>query len=99
MTPMISDGSFLSFQKLSYAAVTSLLPQSLPPSRAPTPVIPAERPSSAGSTRKTSRQRDFTAAVLQDNDSDGEISWNANKARRGKSRAKGLAKKRGGKCA
>jgi len=93
------DYTFLSFQKLSYAAVTSLLPSSLPPSRAPSPVIPADRPSSSHSTPKISRQCDFTAALLQDNDSDGEIMWLANKARRGKSRAKGLAKKRAVKSA
>ena len=86
--------SFLSFQKLSYAAVTALLP----PSRTPTPVntfIGADRPGSSGSGRKTSRQRDFSASVLID-ESDSEGDWNVNKTRRGKSRAKGLAKKRGG---
>jgi len=84
--------SFLSFQKLSYAAVTALLP----PSRTPTPVnhLPGDRPGSSHSTRKNSRQRDFTAAVLQDNEPDMEVDWNASKTRRGKSRAKGLAKKR-----
>lgn len=92
---------FLSFQKLSYAAVTAILP----PSRTPTPVdhFPGERPTSSHSTPKHLRQRDFTASILKDNDSDVEIDWNARKTRRDKSRAKGLAKglakKRGMKAA
>jgi hypothetical protein len=92
--------SYLSFQKLSYAAVTALLPASLPPSRAATPVnpVPGSRPGSSHSSRKHSRQRDFTSSVLQDNESDIESDWNANKTRRGKSRARGLARKRGGKA-
>jgi hypothetical protein len=85
--------SFLSFQKLSYAAVTALLP----PSRTPTPTV--ERPTSSQSNRKGSRQRDFTASILDETESDSENDWNANKARRGKSRAKGLAKKRGARAA
>src|SRR5215471_43636 len=87
---------FLSFQKLSYAAVTALLP----PSRTPTPVnhFPGERPTSSHSTPKHSRKRDFTASILKDRESDIEIDWNARKARRDKSRAKGLAKKRGVKA-
>jgi len=87
--------TFLSFQKLSYAAVTALLP----PSRTPTPVGNGDRPSSSHSNRKGSRQRDFTASILKDNESDIEIDWNANKARRGKSRARGLARKRTAKAA
>jgi hypothetical protein len=87
----------LSFQKLSYAAVTALLP----PSRTPTPVnhIPGESPTSSHSSRKHLRQRDFTASIIKDNESDVEIDWNASKARRGKSRAKGLAKKKSMKAA
>jgi len=87
------DYTFLSFKKLSYAAVTALLP----PSRTPTPVDSGsgDRPTSAHSARKASRQRDFTASILLDNEDDGESDWHAHKARRGKSRAKGLAKKRG----
>jgi len=91
------DGyTFLSFKKLSYAAVTALLP----PSRTPTPPVPLtapvlsiERPASAQSNRKCTRQRDFTASVIRDNEAE-EFDWNAHKARRGKTRAKGLAKKR-----
>lgn len=88
--------SFLSFQKMSYAAVTALLP----PSRTPTPVntLVGDRPGSSGSGRKTSRQRDFSASVLLD-ESNSEADWNVNKTRRGKSRARGLAKKRGVKAA
>ena len=73
----------------------------LPPSRTPTPVnhFPGERPTSSHSTPKHLRPRDFTASVLKGNESDVEIDWNASKARRGKSRAKGLAKKRGMKVA
>jgi len=79
---------------LSYAAVTALLP----PSRTPTPTVDM-RPTSSDSNRKGSRQRDFTASILQEMESDSETDWNANKARRGKSRAKGLAKKRGTRAA
>jgi len=73
----------------------------LPPSRTPTPVnhLPGDRPSSSHSTRKNSRQRDFTAAILQDNEPDMDVDWNAGKARRGKTRARGLAKKRSVKVA
>jgi hypothetical protein len=93
----ITNKSFLSFQKLSYAAVTSLLP----PSRTPTSSgADDSRPtSSSSSSRKNSRQRDFSASILHDSDSDNEADWNASKARRGKTRAKGLAKKRGARAA
>jgi hypothetical protein len=90
-----TDLSFLSFQKLSYATVTALAP----PSRTPTPTgtFAGDRPGSSGSGRKASRQRDFSTSVLLD-ESDSECEWNVHKARRGKSRAKGLAKKRGVKA-
>ena len=93
---MLTVCRFLSFKKLSYAAVTALLP----PSRTPTPPVthvpffPTERPGSSHSNRKSSRQRDFTVPVIKDNESDCEIDWNAHKARRGKTRAMGIAKKR-----
>ena len=87
-----TDISFLAFQKLSYATVTALVP----PSRTPTPTgaFAGDRPGSSDSGRKTSRQRDFSTSVLLD-ESDSEADWNVHKTRRGKSRAKGLAKKRG----
>ena len=93
----VDEYSLLSFQKLSYAAVTALLP----PSRTPTPVnhLPGDRPGSSHSTGKNSRQRDFTSAFLQDNEPDMDIDWNAGKARRNKSRARGLARKRAVKVA
>ena len=83
----------LSFQKLSYAAVTALLP----PSRTPTPAdpLPGDRPTSSHSGRKHLRHWGFADSILNHSDSDVEIDWNAHKARRGKSRAKELAKKRG----
>jgi hypothetical protein len=96
---VLTINSFLSFKKMSYAAVTAMLP---PPSRTPTPVNnAADRPGSSDSGRKTSsRQRDFSASVLLDESDSDDSDWNVNKTRRGKSRARGLAKKRGtGKAA
>ena|SRR5271156_449453 len=90
--------SFLSFQKLSYAAVALLSHQA----RTPTPVdhFPKEKQINSSTTttprppRRHSRQSDFSPATLQDTDSDVDVDWNASKQRRGRSRAKGLAKKR-----
>ena len=85
---MLTITSFLSFKKMSYAAVTAMLP----PSRTPTPA--ADRPGSSDSGRKTSRQRDFSVSVLLDESDSDDSDWNVNKTR-----ARGLAKKRGGKAA
>jgi len=92
-------GSFLSFQKLSYAAVTALLSHQ---THTTTPVdhFPKEKQFNSSTTtprppRRHSRQSDFSPAILQDStDSDVDVDWNASKQRRGRSRAKGLAKKR-----